>query len=167
MTTKLTSKNGKIWTCVGKLIYLIGWPAIYFIIRLSPQRTRILVLSEGKLLLTKDWIGTGSWSIPGGGLHVNENPVNGALRELKEETGLNLKSSDLQKLGNLTTKNNGINTKLIVYKTEFLTKPKVIINGNEIIDFTWVGSIKLKRIPIDGSTSQIIDSFPSVSSLIQ
>lgn len=167
MSSKLIPKKGRVWIAVGKLIYFVGWPAIYLIIRTSPQRTRTLVLSEGKLLLTKDWIGTGSWSIPGGGLHVNENQVTGALRELKEETGLKLTPKELLKLGSIVIRNNGIKTSLIVYKAEFLKKPKIYINGTEIIDYKWVDSIELKKINIDTSTRKIIGSFPSVANLIQ
>jgi 8-oxo-dGTP diphosphatase len=35
-----------------------------------------------------DWSGTGSWTLPGGGLEFGESPRAGVLRELAEETGL-------------------------------------------------------------------------------
>ncbi len=61
-------------------------------------RTRILVIAGDKLLVVKGWLGTDQWSLPGGGLHSHENPVHGALRELREETGIVVGPDQLQKL---------------------------------------------------------------------
>lgn len=36
--------------------------------------------------------GEGSWSVPGGHLEYGETPVNTAIREVKEETGLRIKN---------------------------------------------------------------------------
>jgi len=36
-------------------------------------------------------IGTSTWELPAGGLEGTESPRNGALRELKEETGISIK----------------------------------------------------------------------------
>jgi 8-oxo-dGTP diphosphatase len=60
------------------------------------QVTRIgayaLCVDGGRILLTRIapgyWSGIGEWTLPGGGLDFGENPRDGALRELTEETGL-------------------------------------------------------------------------------
>lgn len=52
---------------------------------------RVLVLdSEDRVLLIRHSYGSGQWMLPGGGLAKREDPVAGALREVREETGLAL-----------------------------------------------------------------------------
>lgn len=43
---------------------------------------------EGKILLVKHTYGHLNWELPGGGGEPNESPVDTAVREVKEETGL-------------------------------------------------------------------------------
>jgi len=45
---------------------------------------------EGRVLLIRHSYGSGNWMLPGGGLGRGENPLDAALRELVEETGLML-----------------------------------------------------------------------------
>ena len=51
-----------------------------------------LCVEQGRILLTRiapgSWSGVGEWTLPGGGLDFGEDPRDGALRELTEETGL-------------------------------------------------------------------------------
>lgn len=51
-----------------------------------------LCVDEGRILLSRIapgyWSGVGEWTLPGGGLDFGEDPRDGALRELTEETGL-------------------------------------------------------------------------------
>lgn len=63
----------------------------------------IMLLKEGKVLLGKrhedatkadsELHGEGTWTMPGGKFEYGENFVEGAARELKEETGIILKKS--------------------------------------------------------------------------
>ena len=51
-----------------------------------------LCVDDGRILLARIapgyWSGVGEWTLPGGGLDFGEDPRDGALRELTEETGL-------------------------------------------------------------------------------
>ena len=38
-------------------------------------------------LLLQHWLGDGSWMLPGGGQHGREDPLAGAIREVREELG--------------------------------------------------------------------------------
>lgn len=52
----------------------------------------VLVIREGRVLLVQRAIdpGKGKWDVPGGFLEADEHPEAGAIRELKEETGLDI-----------------------------------------------------------------------------
>ncbi|MCA9344411.1 NUDIX hydrolase [Candidatus Saccharibacteria bacterium] len=156
-----------IWRGLGVFIYFLCWPAIWCMIRMSPTRARVLVVVEGELLLAQDWLGPNRWSIPGGGLHRGEDPKIGALRELEEETGIQLDLKQLKLLGKMNVHNNYIKTKLIIYTASLPVKPQLRISGIEILDHTWVGRSQLKHIKIDNNTAKIIDSFAKQINLLQ
>lgn len=51
---------------------------------------KALIAKDGKVLMCKG-IGDQYWDLPGGRLHVNEDPAQGLMRELKEELGVDTK----------------------------------------------------------------------------
>jgi ADP-ribose pyrophosphatase YjhB (NUDIX family) len=53
----------------------------------------VFVLKENKVLLVRRAVEPfkGQWDIPGGFLEKGEDPVEGAIREVREETGFNIK----------------------------------------------------------------------------
>lgn len=55
------------------------------------QGSRVLAFdARGHLLLIRHSYGSGTWMLPGGGIARREDPLDAALRELAEETGLTL-----------------------------------------------------------------------------
>lgn len=56
---------------------------------------KAIVIHEGKILIMKrvrpSSDGLGWWELPGGGLEYGETPHEALIRELKEETGLDIK----------------------------------------------------------------------------
>jgi 8-oxo-dGTP diphosphatase len=72
----------------------------------------IMIMKDNKVLLGKrhddpdkadsELHGAGTWTMPGGKLHFLETPEQGAIREVKEETGLDITKDDLKliSLGN-------------------------------------------------------------------
>jgi len=76
----------------------------------------VIITVEGKILLclrSKD----GEWSIPKGHVQVSEAPVEGALRELAEETDIYLHEGDLElaEFG-MRTKSDGTPGTIYLYK---------------------------------------------------
>lgn len=56
---------------------------------------------DGKVLLGKNVPGgvyTDAWLIPGGGIEEGEAPRDAVIREVSEETGLDIQNADIQKL---------------------------------------------------------------------
>jgi len=69
----------------------------------------VFVLKDGKLLMgkRKNTHGEGTWSLPGGHLEFNESIEDCAIRETKEETGLELKNVRLGPFTNDILKDEG------------------------------------------------------------
>ncbi len=91
---------------IGVLIFFLAWPAFYVYLKRS-ERTRIIIANGNKVLVTRNWISDGAWSLPGGGLHQKEPIVQGAQRELYEETGLRVEQTQLRYLGRQTYRKYG------------------------------------------------------------
>ena len=92
---------------LGVIAWWVTLPALIVYLWNKP-RTRVLVRAGGKILVVRGWLGTGKWMLPGGGLHKNEPALAGALREIREETGLALKAEDLRPLKQETYRSRGI-----------------------------------------------------------
>jgi ADP-ribose pyrophosphatase len=91
---------------LGIIVFFLAWPAFYIYLKRS-ERTRIIIAEGNKVLVTRNWISDGKWSLPGGGLHQKEPILQGAQRELFEETGLRVSQEQLRYVGKQTYRNYG------------------------------------------------------------
>lgn len=66
-------------------------------LRLMGLTADVFVVRDGKILLLKrqGGVGSGSWYVPGGVVDRGEQPVDGAIREVLEETGLRIATPHL------------------------------------------------------------------------
>lgn len=87
----------KLITAIGVAAYFMAWPLLFIFLR-STHRSRVIVVAENQILLTMDWLGNRTWTIPGGGRRRHELASNAAVREVKEETGLDLNPKSLRQV---------------------------------------------------------------------
>lgn len=95
----------KLFGLLGRPAYWLSWPLLYVYLRKS-TRTRVLLIADNKALLVQNWLGS-TWALPGGGLHSGEDSRVGAVREVREETGITLQPEQLQYLGSERIKHHG------------------------------------------------------------
>lgn len=143
------------WELVGRTIYFITWPGIWLVVRLTPPRTRIAVEHRGELLVTKDWLGSGQWNLPGGGLHHNEDKVDGALRELFEETGVVINSNNMTYIKSISVKN-GMPTTLHFFHTKVDEKPEIRLQKFEILDYRWIDVKHIRSVNLNPASSAVV-----------
>jgi 8-oxo-dGTP pyrophosphatase MutT (NUDIX family) len=129
---------------LGKLSYYILWPGISVYL-FGSQRSRVVVFSGEDVLVVKAWLSNGKWSLPGGGLHSGETTVNGALRELNEETGLKLKIPDIDELISENFRLRGVKVKLHFFSAAVSSKLPATKQLGEITDIAWVNQSKLNK----------------------
>lgn len=58
----------------------------------SIQGVRVILVKDRSVILVTHWYAPWTWTLPGGGVNKNETPEAAAIREVKEETGFDVKS---------------------------------------------------------------------------
>ena len=84
----------------------------------------------------------GYWSIFAGAVEEGENNLVCAVRELREETSIEIDITKLMYINELVHDNKI----LVVYITEFQQKPKVVLN-DEHTDYIWFPIEKIEEFP--------------------
>lgn len=152
-----------LWNLTGRLAFWATWPAMAATIYFT-KRTRILVVAGDEILLTKGWLGSGQWALPGGGLHRGEDPAEGALRELKEETGVLASKDQLKSLfSGRVMGETSTNYYIYAYALELSEKPQLTRQKGEIIELEWRTLEEVyKKLPPGKVTARIIDKWRSI-----
>lgn len=123
---------------MGRVAFWLSWPLLYIYLYYS-KRTRVLVVAGEDVLITKGWLGSGRWNLPGGGLHWREDPAKGATRELREETGIAVLPAQLQFLfSGRAKREHGLRFWLYAYVLLLDKKPKLSRSALELTHMTWI-----------------------------
>lgn len=128
---------------IGTSAFWLGLPLLYIYL-LRGERTRVLLRYGDEVLVLKGWLGTGSWMLPGGGIHEGEEPMVAALRELKEETGIVLKTNQLIYQGkHWALESSGLKYTYHLFIGQVDERFDLTLQDNEISDGKWVNKDEL------------------------
>ena len=118
------------------MFFWLSWPALWLYLRGS-TRCRVIVESDGQILLVKGWHDGEKWSLPGGGLHKGEEPLLSAVREVFEETGIRLEPDQLLELGNDTYNERGLRYGIKQFGCKLAEQPATHKQHLELIAIKW------------------------------
>lgn len=109
------------------------------------QRSRVAIINteDREMVFVKNWLGSGKYQLPGGGIKSSENVKIAARREVNEELGLELNIDDFKLFGKVVGNSY---TKVFVVVNVVLpsfTEKTLRIAHHEI---TEVVTVKLKDI---------------------
>lgn len=152
----------KVTQRTGTIAFWIGWPGLWLLSRGQKRRTRIIIVCDNQVLLIKDWIGSGKFSLPGGGLKRGEDPKVCARRELYEETGIRLKPSQLKHFRNFDNLvQSGMNFHCLAYYAILPAKPELKLQALEIVDAKWIPLKTKDEYNINPAALNILRAFSS------
>lgn len=140
----------RAWLLAGRVTYWVGWPVSFALLFFS-RRARVLIVHDNKVLLAKNWMGSGDWHAPGGGLRRGENPAAGASRELREELGLKVPANKLS----LLFEKRVITRRRFryfahVYVLELKQQPRLRPDSHEISEIGWFGVAEIREKQLGG-----------------
>jgi 8-oxo-dGTP pyrophosphatase MutT (NUDIX family) len=64
----------------------------WFVFRPQTQGVKCVIQQDGRWLMIRNSYGKGHWTFPGGGVNRSEDPADAAIREVREEVGIDLGS---------------------------------------------------------------------------
>lgn len=100
------------------------------------------------LLIERGWEPyKGAWAFPGGFLNMDETAEQGALRELKEETSLDLRY--IKQVGAFSDVNRDPRTRVITIAFYALTKVSEVQGGDDAAKAQWFSLNELPRLAFD------------------
>lgn len=136
----------KLVRTIGLVAFWISWPVLWVYLRRG-IRTRVLIEHNGKVLVVKALMGIGEWQLPGGGLHRGEDPQHGAIREVREETGLVLSPEQLTPLNDNQVSSHmtihGLTFRYLGFFAALNYEPSLSPQRTEITDIGWIEPAKL------------------------
>lgn len=95
-----------------------------------------LIEKDGKFLLVQEAKEKcrGKWNLPAGRLASNETVMDGAKREILEETGCTVELTKILEIGNRIAENN---IWLCIIFATTLLEENIVYDKNEILDVKW------------------------------
>ncbi len=106
---------------------------------------------DGKILLLhrQDYKPQGNtWGVPAGKVDAGEEILETMIREIWEETGFKLTSSQLSYFGKVFVKYPDYDFVYHIYHTELAQKNKVVMRRKEHKDFKWLSPKDALNLPI-------------------
>jgi 8-oxo-dGTP pyrophosphatase MutT (NUDIX family) len=121
---------------IGSLILKLGRP-FFKVLLDGSQRSRVCVMVDHKMLVVKPFIGADKWALPGGGIHKNEAPAVAAVRELYEETKVQVAAEKLKEVGAFKIAHDSITYTAHCFLVEFALPPETKRQWLEVADLQW------------------------------
>jgi len=129
----------KAWQAIGISLFWLSWPVLWIYLK-KTTRTRILITTaDDQVLLVKGWLGTGKWSLPGGGLHLHASEAarQGVIREAREETGIELPLAAVTFLGKEMIYEYGLHCQGLIFRAILPEPVAVRPQKGEIVAIKW------------------------------
>jgi 8-oxo-dGTP pyrophosphatase MutT (NUDIX family) len=129
-----------------------GEPGIYGVAHFANQAVGVVALDgSDRVVLVGQFrytLGAWSWEIPEGGVPADENPLDGARRELREETGV--EAATWSELARVHLSNSISDEAGVVYLATDLTQGEATPDGTE-------HGIEVRWIPFDEALAMTLD----------
>ena len=132
----------KILDFIGRVLYSLSWPIINFI-PITNTRVRCLVVNDNKLMLTKNWFGSNSWRLPGGGIQEGESPEQTAIRELTEEFTFEANDLEVKLIGRFVYRKHLLKLSIPVVLVKLNNTAEIKPSSWEISEISWCGMDQL------------------------
>ena len=113
-----------------------------------------IIKLDGKVLLLQRK--SGNWAIPTGKLEVGETPKQAVVREMKEETGINLQNVTLLTNYKIRLHKNNLDFVYHVFKTTVPSETSVVIS-DEHQNWTWATKEQIKKMQLEDAAELWID----------
>ncbi len=109
----------------------------WWIRRPRTSGAHLFLWHQGRILLLRTSYRAG-WTTPGGAIKRGETPIEAAIREAREEIGLQLAAADLQPVGVVEHLPDFRRDRLHLFEVHLRTPPAIRIDNREIVEARFV-----------------------------
>ena len=135
-----------------------GAPGIYGVVHFANRAAGVLVLDEDDRVLLvgqhRYALDAYSWEIPEGGVPADETVLDGARRELREETGV--EAAEWRELARVHLSNSVTDELAVVFLATGLTHGAATPDGTEDLEIRWLPFADVLSQTLDGSISDVM-----------
>ncbi len=128
---------------------------------------KALIIKDGKVLMCRGVGGT-TWDLPGGRLHVNEDPKEGLMRELQEELGV---ETDIGEPFYVTVwygAKSGLPRIFVVYLVTVLNQSaEFTIADDELDAIAWIGKDDIETAGVAEDWKPVLYKFFAAQSFVR
>ena len=129
-----------------------GHPGIYGLVHFESLAVGVVVLDDDDRILLvgqhRYSIDAMSWEIPEGGVPPGESPLDGAARELREETGV--VADDWRELARVHTSNSVTDELGILFTAHAISHGEADPEGTEELEVRWLPFEDVLAMTLDG-----------------
>jgi ADP-ribose pyrophosphatase YjhB (NUDIX family) len=157
----------KLWPAAGIIAFWCSWPGLWFYLH-KTRRTRVVISSQGRVALVKVWLSAeGAWSLPGGGLHGSEDPRTAAVREVREEIGIDIAGADMRELGNHMGRTRGFRYSYDIFATELAAALPLTPQPGEILKADWFSLDEITYMHLNSEALAALQVWREQAALLQ
>ncbi len=106
---------------------MIRVDVVYALIYKEDEKKVLMVNNKG-----------GSWSLPGGAVKRGETLEKAVIREVKEETNLNIEVGEIVAINEAMVKEKGHHAIFFTFNAKIIDGEISVVNKDEIIEIEWV-----------------------------
>lgn len=119
---------------------------------------KALLLRAGRVLVTRDLADT-LWGLPGGRIHVGERTRAGVIREMQEETGLDVAPVAVFETTIVITPNGRQHYGVIYLCVMADPEQDIRLQADEVADYRWVNHAEVGELPLIEEYAAVLDRF--------
>ena len=151
-TRRVAYENPWITIWHDEVIRPDGEPGIYGVVHFANLAVGVLAIDDaGRVLLVGQHryaLDQYSWEIPEGGVPPGESPLDGARRELREETGV--EAADWIEMSRSHLSNSVSDEEAVLFLATGLTHGEATPEGTESLALRWVPFDEVLAMTMDG-----------------
>lgn len=99
----------------------------------------------------------GTWCLPAGKKENQESPIETAIREVFEETGLQLKAAELKKVGSYYIQMPHVDFVFHTFAHKLSSIPSLTIDTSEHVEHRWINFTELDEVNLIAAGREVLD----------